>query len=109
MTKLTPHPQADILRAIADGHKEFESLSWENTWWSTTVDAVLKHIDNPSYKFRTKPKPKIGRYRVALMFDIKSHSWTSISTSHDDTLENFDTFVKWLTDWIEYEIPEGKS
>lgn len=23
MTNLTPHPQADILRAIADGHKEF--------------------------------------------------------------------------------------
>lgn len=47
----TPHPRADILRAIADG-KTVQMLDDDNVW----VDVDLEYIaDNPESIFRIKP------------------------------------------------------
>lgn len=55
--ELTPHPKADILRAIADGKpvqmrstKNYE----DNEWWEPS--AVLQYIDDKSKEFRIKPE-----------------------------------------------------
>lgn len=60
--------------------------------------------------YRIKPEPKKQSYRVALLKDDGGH-WTK-SINHDgyDFSDDKDViFVDWLTDWIEYELPEGEA
>lgn len=67
MTNKTEHPQAYLLRWIADG----ESVQWENDrnqWIDVTADTVLFFLskENASDNFRIKPKTiRIGKYDVA--------------------------------------------
>ena len=56
MTTTTPHPYADILRAIADG----KNVQWQNSggsWQNQSVSETLMEISNEEYS--------PARYRVA--------------------------------------------
>lgn len=54
MKDLTPHPQADILRAIADGKTVQIRHEDDDAWWEPT-DA-LQYINSDKHKFRIKPE-----------------------------------------------------
>lgn len=53
MKELTPHPQAHILRAIADGKTVQIRHEDDYAWWEPT-DA-LGYINSDKHKFRIKP------------------------------------------------------
>lgn len=54
MKKLTPHPQAEILRAIADGKTVQIRHEDDDAWWEPTN--ALQYINSDKHKFRIKPK-----------------------------------------------------
>lgn len=59
---------------------------------------------------RIKPEPKKQSYRVALLKDDGGYWAKSINHESYDFSDDKDvTFVDWLTDWIEYELPEGEA
>ena len=58
---MTPHPQADILRAIADGEELEQAYDQEPKWRAVDSTTVLDWITNDPLKdytpyFRIKPK-----------------------------------------------------
>lgn len=64
--------------------------------------------------FRIKPEPKKQSYRVGLFKDDEGIFFTySIDKIMNfdvyETYETKPTFVRWLTDRIEYELPEGDA
>ena len=67
---MTPHPQAHILRAIADGHTEFEYryiTKWKNCSVSFMVSNLFanENVVRPHYEFRIKPATiRIGDVEV---------------------------------------------
>lgn len=54
MKDLKPHPQAEILRAIADGKTVQIRHEDDDAWWEPT-DA-LGYINSDKHKFRIKPE-----------------------------------------------------
>lgn len=49
------HPQAEILRAIADGKTvQIRNLHTDENWFTPTYAA--KYVDDPNFEFRIKPK-----------------------------------------------------
>lgn len=52
--ELTPHPKAEILRAIADGKKVQTRLIGDDDWWEPA--AVLQYINDEGREFRIKPE-----------------------------------------------------
>jgi len=55
---MTPHPQADILRAIADGKtiemRRKNTSDTDNDWWVSNI--VLQYLDDADREFRIKPE-----------------------------------------------------
>ncbi len=54
MKELTPHPQADILRVIADGKTVQIRHEDDDAWWEPTN--ALQYINSDKHKFRIKPE-----------------------------------------------------
>lgn len=55
--ELTPHPKADILRAIADGktvQMRSTSAHEDNEWWEP--GDILQYINDGHHEFRIKPE-----------------------------------------------------
>ena len=94
------HKHADVIIAWAEG-KDVQVWDFtQNEWGDVT-------IESPTWckglKYRIKPTTK--KYRVAL---FSSHSGESlvVACNSPATAENYESlpgFVRWLTDWIEYE------
>ena len=51
---MTPHPQAEILRAIADG-EEIEAF-YDEGWHDTVPRSAIKYLGADMYPLRIKPK-----------------------------------------------------
>lgn len=55
---MTEHPQADILRAIADGKtiemRRKNTSDTDNEWWVSNI--VLQYLDDADREFRIKPE-----------------------------------------------------
>src|SRR5574343_1381829 len=58
---------------------------------------------------RIKPEPKKQWYRVALLKSSCGHVWTDTIKGRIEQIEKEPQFVRWLTDRIEYELPEGEA
>ena len=90
------HKHADVIIAWAEGK---DVQVWEEfSWRDVTVEA-------PTFmgeKYRIKPPNK--KYRVAL-FNYNGNIYTSAADTPEDVefYEKDIGFVRWLTDWIEYE------
>ena len=97
------HKHADVIIAWAEG-KDVQVWSPVSCRWYD-----LK-INSPNFladtEYRIKPPAK--KYRVALL-KHDTYTYTYSYTSTADTPEDADffekapCFVRWLTDWIEYE------
>lgn len=108
---MTPHPFAEILRAIADG-KQIQRLVGIDEWHEVSHDAALYYIRESTMRlkssdFRVKPEPKIARYRVAQMRSQHGVNYTYTDDGNEQSrLDQAPSFIRWLTDWIEYEVSE---
>ena len=103
-----------LIQAVAEG-KTIQSGCFDyfaggivkQTWTDSHLPLQLEGID-PKY-FRIKPEPKKQSYRVALLKDGDGY-WAK-TINHESYYFSDDkdvTFVRWLTDFIEYELPEGE-
>ncbi len=93
------HKHADVIIAWAEG-KDVQVWDKNNERW---CDMVLADPDFMADKYRVKPPPK--KYRVALFESDTSIYYTSTADTPEDAdfYENARCFIRWLTDWIEYE------
>lgn len=108
---MTPHPYAEILRAIADG-KQIQRLVGIDEWYDVSHNDALHYVREATLQLRhadlrIKPEPKIGRYRVALMRRVSDGcAYTYTADGDGDAVRRSFNFVRWLTDWTEYEVSE---
>ena len=73
-------------------------------------DVARLNFDCEVEAYRIKPEPKKAWYRVALLLlDKGCYTWTDDNNGGEDDLEKDKRFVRWLTDRIEYELPEGEA
>lgn len=90
------HKHADVIIAWAEG-KDVQVWDKNNERW---CDMVLADPNFRGDKYHIKPPAK--KYRVALFND-----YTSVCTADNmnDAIsyEKNSGFVRWLTDWVEYE------
>ena len=95
---MTPHKHAELIKKWADGH----TIQWrisEVVEWESVKDPSW----NPNYQYRVKPVAK--RYRVVLL-QKKGRTYT-LTADTEEEVENLKEcvgFVRFLTDWIEYEV-----
>ena len=95
-----PHKHAELIKKWADGAVIQYRVSGLFVWTDTTEPKW--RTDN---EYRVKPETK--KYRVAL-FKWSPENQPSVSVTdnkeREKTWENLSTFVRWLTDWVEYEV-----
>ncbi len=74
---MTEHPQATILRAIADG-KEVEYKLWIENEWTSSRGKHINPIDHPGLEWRIKPEPKpdVVWYR-AVFYNNTNNTFTA--------------------------------
>lgn len=105
----TEHPYAEVLRWIADG----KAVQWKQSpgrWIDQDAESTLHEIADSLYnlgRYRLKPHSVNHRCRVAL-FCADGDSWVELLLSEGDATraELYPRFVRWLTDWIEYEVDQ---
>ena len=93
------HKHADVIIAWAEG-KDVQIWNSINKRW---VDLVLANPNFRADKYRIKPITE--KYRVALLLNDDNEPYTVSLNNQDyaDIIEQRTDFVRWLTDWIEYE------
>jgi hypothetical protein len=98
----TERPNADIIRAYADGQEIEYYFGGHNAKW-LTYDSDCIAIGHPNYEWRIKPETL--QYRIALMQSVDSSTfWLALQSRWDDNLEKHPKFVKWVTDLEEVEV-----
>ena len=93
------HKHADVIIAWANG-AEIEGRDTPTSPWTRT--RTPSWYEN--YEYRIKPPEK--KYKVALYKDsFNGNSYTVTADIQKDVefYEKEKDFVRWLTDWIEYE------
>ena len=94
------HKHADVIIAWAEG-KGVQVWDKNNERW---CDMVLADPDFMADKYRIKPPAK--KYMVALFKYPDYYYYTSTANTQEDAAfyESCRAFVRWLTDWVEYEV-----
>jgi hypothetical protein len=100
-TQLPTHKHYAVMKDWAEGKIiEFKG-PYDKEWCVVKQFQSLAWI--PEFEYRTKQEPL--RYRVAL-FLYGDNDYYTANANTDIVAENFPqerSFVKWLTDWIEYQ------
>ncbi len=90
------HKHADVIIAWAEG-KDVQVWDEGAKCWGDVVASIPFFMGD---KYRIKPPAK--KYRVALFND-----YTSVCTADNmkdaSSYEKDSGFIRWLTDWVEYE------
>ena len=93
------HKHADVIVAWAEGE---DVQVWDEgaKRWCDVVKAIPFFMGD---KYRIKPSAK--KYRVVLLRKYDEELIVTVSNDQKtaDTFESLPNFVRWLTDWIEYE------
>ena len=91
------HKHADVIIAWANG-AEIECRGQLSRGWITATNPYW----NAEYEYRVKPPAK--KYRVALFCDgTEGYTSTADNQETSNDYEAMHHFVRWLTDWVEYE------
>ena len=93
------HKHADVIIAWAEG-KDVQVWDRGPKRWCDVKTSTPHFYDD--WEYRIKPPAK--KYRVAL-FNYNGNIYTSAADTPEDVefYEKDIGFVRWLTDWIEYE------
>ena len=94
------HKHADVIIAWAEG-KDVQVWDEGAKCWRDVKTSTPAFIED--WEYRIKPPAK--KYRVALFirFDEAPDAVVANSQAIADSLEAMPNFVRWLTDWVEYE------
>lgn len=95
------HKHADVIIAWAEGKAVQVRDEGTSRWYDIKGKFPIFNEDREH-----RIKPPAEKYRVALFEDTISGSiYTSIADKPEDasSYEKERSFVRWLTDWIEYE------
>ena len=95
------HKHADVIIAWAEG-KDVQVRAPLAEKWSDLSIATPNFYED--WEYRIKPPAK--KYRVALFRKYKDNEPLVAAVNSQVTADNFESmpgFVRWLTDWIEYE------
>ncbi len=90
------HKHADTIHAWAEGAEIEYRKSQEDIWNEAEFPGWYEN-----YEYRVKPPTK--KYRVALFNNGDAYTGTADTTEGANFCEKDSEFVRWLTDWIEYE------
>ena len=93
------HKHADVIIAWANG-AEIECRGQPSRGWITATNPTW----NEEYEYRVKPPA--NKYRVALFKDdLSGDTYTRTADTQEgaDFYAGAKCFIRWLTDWIEYE------
>lgn len=96
------HKHADVIIAWAEG-KDVQVWNLVNSRWEAVEKRVPDFLQGNEYRI----KPPAKKCRVAL-FRFSNEEAPTYTASTDtqegaDRYEQHKSFVRWLTDWIEYE------
>ena len=98
-----PHKHAELIKAWADGCTMQCLQECGGHSYGTCPTPFWEDVDSPTwdlkYKYRIKPITK--KYRVVLHVDGPHVARNDVQR---DNLEKSKHFIRWLTDWIEYEV-----
>ena len=96
---------AELIQAFAEG-KTIQRTDCGH-WYEMKSIQYLDLSSNVD-TYRIKPEMKTGKYRVALHKDYEGVPYTTTVSTDEIVNESHSTFIKWLTDWVEYEYEEKK-
>ena len=91
------HKHADVIIAWAEG-KDVQVWDDRGKRW---CDITIQDPTFAGEKYRIKPPAK--KYRVALFLNEEPLAVAANTQATADTFEPLPNFVRWITDWIEYE------
>jgi len=102
----TPHKWASVIHAWADGKAiQYRFIDSANVWhdYSSNGGGSLTfghgHIE-------WRIKPAVVRYRVALYRVLESNMTGTVADEEGARYaERLSSFIRWLTDWQEAEVP----
>lgn len=96
---MTKHIHDEVIRAWLDG--KTVQIHYDNNWHDIPSDIQLPNFHTTT-KYRIKPEAK--KYRVALMMygPTLRMAWYH-KDAVTECVENDSSFVRWLSDWIDYE------
>ncbi len=93
------HKHADVIIAWAEGAKVECRAGPDRPWTPITNTSSWCNYEDVEYRI----KPPAKKYRVALIKGA-DHYTTTADTERDAAFISCSAgFVRWLTDWIEYE------
>lgn len=101
--------RAELYQALADG-KTLQELSKYRDWIDLKPEISMQALRSEyEFQLRIKPEPKKQCYRVGLYQNTLGNFAPVIMMSEgsEREFEKSSGFVRWLTDRIEYELPEG--
>lgn len=94
----------EILTALKEG-KAVQRENETTKEWMDHNNNIIPSFDK--YIYRIKPDVKIISCKLALMKNLSSYYTVSADSHKEERMfETSSYFVKWLTDWITYEIEE---
>lgn len=89
-----PHKHAELIKLWEDGaviqYRRSSEYKWED---------ILDPVWSEDTEYRVKPVTR--KYRVALM---RNSSKAVDTEQHAREITYSASFIRWLTDWIEYEV-----
>lgn len=105
MNKDNARDYLPLVQALAEG-KTIQFKESNNEWFDVEFPNFMLDFN----RYRIKPEPKKQSFRVALFKDHKESIYYHDTTEkvNDKIIERTTNFVRWLTDRIEYELPEGE-
>lgn len=107
-----------LIQAVAEGKtlqradiQHSKGLISGNQFRKVWIDSCLpfEMTITGAANYRIKPEPKKQWYRVAKMRGNLFYTTTADNDRDERNMEGHPYFVRWLTDRIEYELPEGEA
>ena len=95
------HKHADVIIAWANGAEIEYRARPDRPWMPMTNTSSWYGYDGVEYRI----KPPAKKFRVALLTVPDDVEFTKRASNEDDAsiLERRPGFIRWLTDWVEYE------
>lgn len=104
MNKNNARDYLPFVQALAEG-KTIQTRNFYEEW----IDSSSIAFDAEPNRYRIKPEPKKQWCRVALFKGKDDYFTQSLGNLlHEKVWEAETGFVRWITDRIEYELPEGE-
>ena len=92
------HKHADVIIAWAEGEDVQVWDKLHSEWGDVATKSPTWRED---WEYRIKPPP--AKYRVALFRAQTPHTYTANTQEGARIFDKSPRFIRWLTDWIEYE------